>query len=155
MTGARASRSRDVPGRRGCPDQEAGSALVEFVGLGAVMLIPIVYALITVLDIQRAAYGVSAAARAWGRAYQLSGPSQAAAAADLTLGDQGLRLADATVSTTCVGERGSCTGPGGAVRVTVGYRVSLPLVPGWAGSAGSVGVSGEHVAAFGQYRDPP
>jgi len=139
---------------RVCRSPEQGSALVEFVGLGAVMLVPIVYALITVLDIQRAAYGVSSAARAYGRSYQVAGPAQAAVAADLALRDQGLSLGRASVDLVCVGQRGACTGPGGAVRVTVGYRVSLPLVPSWAGGAASVSVSGVHVASYGEFRDP-
>jgi hypothetical protein len=134
---------------------ERGSALIEFIGLAAVLLLPIVYALIAVLDVQREAYGVSAAARAYGRAFQVAGADQAAAAADVALRDQGLRLADVTVTTVCVGADGACTGPGGAVRVTVADRVALPLVPGWADDDVSIGVSGVHVAAYGEFRDAP
>lgn len=140
---------------RGRGSAEEGSALVEFVALSAVMLLPIAYALITVLDVQRAAYGVSAAARAYGRAYQVDGPDRAAVAADLALRDQGMSLSEAVVSTACFGDSGACTGPGGAVRVTVAYRTRLPLVPGWAGDDVSVGVSGVHVAPYGEHRDAP
>ncbi len=134
---------------------ERGSALVEFIGLSVVLLVPIVYALVAVLDVQRSAYGVSAAARAYGRAYQVADEGQAAAAADIALRDQGLELADVSVSTACVGVDGACSGPGGAVRVTVARRVALPLVPGWADDDVSIGVSGVHVAAYGEFRDAP
>ena len=137
------------------PGQEGGSALVEFIALSVVLLVPVVYALVAVLDVQRGAYGVSAAARAYGRAYQVSGPAEASAAADIALRDQGLDLSQVSVSTECVGTRGACTGEGGAVRVTVARRVDLPLVPGWADDDVSIGVSGVHVSSFGDHRDAP
>jgi len=148
------------PGGEGEPagagrPREQGSALVEFIALSVVLLIPVVYALVAVLDVQRGAYGVSAAARAYGRAFQVSGPGQASAAADVALRDQGLDLSQVSVTTECVGAGGACTGEGGAVRVTVARRVDLPLVPGWADDDVSIGVSGVHVAPFGDHRDPP
>ena len=150
-TGACAARE-PVPGSGG---RERGSALVEFIGLSVVLLVPIVYALVAVLDVQRAAYGVSAAARAYGRAYEVADEGQAATAADVALRDQGLHLADVAVATACVGADGACSGPGGAVRVTITRRVTLPLVPGWADDDVSIGVSGVHVAAYGEFRDGP
>lgn len=148
--------SSDVP-QRPEAGAERGSALIEFIGLSAVLLLPIVYALVAVLDVQRAAYGVSSAARAYGRAYQVADQGQAAAAADVAadvaLRDQGLQLADVTITTSCVGTDGACAGPGGAVRVSVSRRVALPLVPGWADDDVSIGVSGVHVAAYGEFRD--
>lgn len=137
----------------GCVEQ--GSALVEFVALSVVLLVPVVYALVAVLDVQRGAYGVSAAARAYGRAYQVSGPGDAAAAADIALRDQGLDVSQVSIGTACVGVNGACTGEGGAVRVTVARRVDLPLVPGWADDDVSIGVSGVHVAPYGDHRDAP
>lgn len=135
--------------------EERGSALVEFIALSVVLLVPVVYALVAVLDVQRGAYGVSAAARAYGRAYQVSGPGRASAAADVALRDQGLDLSQVSVTTECVGAGGTCTGEGGAVRVTIARRVDLPLMPGWADDDVSIGVSGVHVAPFGDHRDPP
>src|SRR3954449_5347761 len=48
---------------------EDGSAAIEFVGLSVVLLLPVVYVLLTVFQLQRAAFGVSQAAREAGRAY--------------------------------------------------------------------------------------
>ena len=51
---------------------EAGSALVEFTWLGLLLLIPLVYVIISVVTVQRSAYGATEAARAAGRAYILA-----------------------------------------------------------------------------------
>lgn len=139
-----------VPGVR---SPERGTAIVEFIGLSVVMLLPITYALVAALDLQRTSYGVSAAARAYGRAYQVTGPDTAAAAATAALGDQKLRYHPDAFAVSCVGDGGACSGPGGAVRVTVTYRAALPLVPGWASDDLSIRVRGVHVATYGQYRD--
>ena len=52
------------------PDRrsERGTALVELVWLGVLLLIPMVWILLSVFDVQRGAFGVSSAARAAGRA---------------------------------------------------------------------------------------
>lgn len=156
MTGPHPARpGRRRAGLRAGSDPERGSAIVEFIGLSALLLLPIGYALMAALDVQRAAYGVSAAARAYGRAYQLGGPDMAAAAAGAAMADQGMALSDATVRTRCIGAGGACTGPGGVVEVTVTYADSLPLVPGWARDDLAIDVSGVHVAAYGRYRDAP
>jgi Flp pilus assembly protein TadG len=74
---------------------EDGSAVIEFVGLSVVLLLPVVYVLLTVFQLQRAAFGVSQAAREAGRAYATAPSSGAAAdrareAADLAVRDQGV-----------------------------------------------------------------
>jgi len=69
---------------------DGGSAAIEFVGLSVVLLLPVVYALLTVFQLQRAAFGVSQAAREAGRAYATAPSSGVAAdrareAADLAV----------------------------------------------------------------------
>src|SRR5689334_17331577 len=51
------------------PRGDGGTAVIEFVGLSVVLLLPVVYVLLTVFQLQRAAFGVSQAAREAGRAY--------------------------------------------------------------------------------------
>ncbi len=46
-----------------------GSALIEFIGLSILLLVPLIYLLVTVFAIQRAAFGVTQAAREAGRAF--------------------------------------------------------------------------------------
>ena len=51
---------------------ESGSALVEFTWLALLLMIPLVYVVITLVTVQRSAYGATEAARAAGRAYILA-----------------------------------------------------------------------------------
>ena len=70
-----------TPGlRHGLRGEEQGSALVEFTWLAILLMVPLLYIVLTVFEVQRAAFGVSTAARAAGRAFTQA-PSEAAARA--------------------------------------------------------------------------
>ncbi len=51
---------------------EAGNAIVEFTWLGILLLVPLVYILLAVFDVQRGAFAVTTASRAAGRAFSLA-----------------------------------------------------------------------------------
>ena len=51
---------------------ERGSALVELSWLGILLLLPMLWIVMSVFEVQRGAFGVSAAARAAARAYALA-----------------------------------------------------------------------------------
>ena len=51
------------------PTGDAGNALVEFTYLAVLLMIPLVYVLLSAFQVQRAAFGVTEAARQAGRAY--------------------------------------------------------------------------------------
>jgi hypothetical protein len=110
-----------------------GSALVEFVWLAVLLLVPLVYVVLTVMSLQRAAFGVTAAARDAGRAYATAGSDavgerRAAAAIGLALHDQGMAWRPAGRVVSC----GPCDySPGSTFTVELHTRVVLPLVPGW------------------------
>lgn len=75
--------------------REEGSAVVEYVGLSVVLLLPIVYLILTVFDVQRSAFAAGQAAREAGRAFATAGSSaaglrRAQVAADLAYAGQGL-----------------------------------------------------------------
>ena len=53
-------------------DAESGNAIVEFVYLAVLLMVPLVYVLITVFRVQAASYAVSSAAREAGRVYATS-----------------------------------------------------------------------------------
>ena len=55
---------------------ERGTALVEVTWLSILLLVPLVYIVLAVFDVQRSAFAVNAATRAAGRAYTLA-PSEA------------------------------------------------------------------------------
>lgn len=141
-----------VPGRG-----EEGSALVEFVWLGMLLLVPLVYVLLAVFDVQSAAFGASAASRAAGRAYALAdtdaeGLVRARAAATVALADQGVdQQVDLQISCD---PAPPCHRRGSTIVVRVSSRVVLPLVPAaLGGGAPSFAIASEHRVPIGRYRE--
>ncbi|WP_308128287.1 hypothetical protein [Frankia sp. CiP3] len=86
-----------LPRPYGClrgPD-DSGTALIEFVGLSVLLLIPFVYFFLSVFSVQRSAFAVTQAARAAGRAYATADSEdqavqRARVAARLAFADQGI-----------------------------------------------------------------
>lgn len=137
------------------PTGDAGTALVEFTYLAVLLMVPVVYVLLAAFEVQRAAFGVTEAARQAGRAYARAaspqeGEVRAAAASALALADQGITSAAPPV----VACDGACLAPGGAVRVTVSHTVALPVVQHLfpSGRAPGIPVSATHVAVVDTYR---
>ncbi|MDQ3628809.1 MAG: hypothetical protein M3419_08375 [Actinomycetota bacterium] len=138
---------------------DQGSAVVEFVWLGLLLLVPLVYALLTVFEAQAAAYGSDAASRSAGRAFMLS-PSQeqaydrAHAAARLALADHGIAAGQVSVDISCAPDPQRCLSPGSTVSVSVTVQQPLPLVPAALGTnAPSVTMSSTHVEPYGTFRE--
>ena len=76
-------------GRRRPELDERGSAVLEFHFLGILLLVPLVYVLLAVLDVQRTSYGVTQAAREAARVYAATGDrARAEFAAQVALDDQ-------------------------------------------------------------------
>lgn len=138
---------------------EAGTALVEAVWLVLLLLVPLVYLLVAVFDVQRASYAVSGAARAAARAYTLapdeaSAAARARAAAAVALQDQGIELADVGLTIRCRPVPGDCLSPGSSVTVALAHQVLLPLAPSaLGGSAPSFRVETSQTVAYGTYRE--
>jgi Flp pilus assembly protein TadG len=121
-------------------DDDAGNALVEFVFVAVLVMVPLVYVIVAVATVQRSQLAVAQAARQAGRAFATSDTAAAApvrmrAAVRLALADQGL-ADDAQLRIVAVG--GSCTTgpsvvprlePGAVFTVCVSRRVELPAVP--------------------------
>ena len=139
------------------PTGDDGNALVEFSYLAVLLMIPLVYVLLTVFQVQRAAFGVTEAARQAGRAYatatdEAQGRARARVAADLALQDQGLVLCP-----SCLAPPTGQLVPGGTVRVRVEHRVVLPLLGGLFRGAvpASIPVRATHVEVVDRFRDGP
>lgn len=138
---------------------EQGTAIVELVWLGILLLVPVVWVLLTVFDAQRGAYGVSTAARAAGRAYALApddatGEQRARAAAELALADQGLAGQPVRVQVSCTPFPGDCHQGTSVVTVRVSSRVALPLVPDVLGDqAPALSLDASHTVPIGQYQE--
>lgn len=138
---------------------EAGSALVEFSWLAILLMVPLLYIVLTVFEVQRSAFGVSSAARAAGRAFtqapsEASAPDRAVAAAALALGDQGLELDTRSLHIACAPEPSNCLGPGSVVTVAVVQQVPLPLLPSvLGGHRPSIRIEAEHTLPYGTFRE--
>ena len=126
-------------GRR---DGDAGTATIEFVLVGLLLMIPIAYGLLAALQVQRTAFAAVQAAREGARAF-ITAPSGAAArqraqlAVDLALGDQGVPAQDGQLRITCSAT--PCLTPGGTVRVEVTSTVGLGWLPSFLGG-GTAGI---------------
>ena len=112
-------------------DAQAGSAIVEFVFLAVLMMVPLFYLVMVLARLQSGAYAVSAASREAGRAYvtaQVSAqaPSRAHSAAGLAFADQGFER-EGRIVIGCDGA--PCLRPEGRVRITATISVPMPLVP--------------------------
>lgn len=138
---------------------EAGNAIVEVVWLGLLLILPLVWIVVSVGDVQAGAFGTSAAARAAGRAYALapddgSGLTAARAAARLALDDQGLAGAPLSVDVTCTPYPGECHDGTSVLTVRVATRVALPLLPDFFGSGRpSFALDATHTVPIGQFQE--
>ena len=136
---------------------ERGSALVELTWLGLLLMVPLVYLLLGVFEVQRASFAVTDGTRAAARAYALApspgaGQERARAAVRQALADQGLHDLDPTVRVTCSPSR-ACLQPGSTVTVDVSAQVALPLAPDILGSGRpSFRVSSVQTVPYGSYR---
>ncbi len=113
---------------------ERGSAAVEFITAGVILLVPLVYLIIAVSHIQAGAFAVEGAARQAARVYVLAptepeARERAERAVLFALNDLGVDAASARVDVSCAGVNGSCLQRGAVVTVRVLVQVSLPLVP--------------------------
>ena len=137
---------------------ERGSALVELTWLGVLLLVPMIWIVLSVFEVQRGAFGVSAAARSAGRAYALApddatGDRQARAAAAVALADQGIEDGW-TIDIDCSPRGDSGCHVGGAVIVVrIETHVSLPFLPSFLGDDATFAVEGEHTVPIGQYQE--
>jgi hypothetical protein len=110
-----------------------GSAIVEFVWLAVLLLVPLLYVVLTAVTVQRTAFGMTTAAREAARAYATAGSDQsgeqrAEAAARLAMNDQRVRWAPDGRVVSC----GDCSYAAGSTFVVELHAlVRLPLVPRW------------------------
>lgn len=108
---------------------EEGSAVVEFIFLGVLLLVPLVYIIVAVAQVQGAAYAVVGAADHAAKVYAAAGSAnaeaQARAAAELAVTDFGLDPSGMDLDVAC---SPACLTPGSTVTVTVAFDVPLPVL---------------------------
>lgn len=111
---------------------EQGSAVVEFTFLALLLMVPLVYFIITIGQLQGGSFAVVGAADQAAKVFvaqpdAASGQAAAEQAAVIALADFGHDASQARVSTSC--NPSDCQAPGTAVTVTVNLTVPLPFVP--------------------------
>jgi hypothetical protein len=146
---------------RAWPADDRGSAVVEFLGVTLLLLVPIVYLVLTLSRVQAATFAAEGAAREVGRVVAQAetleaGLARAERAVELAFADQGfdvdggqaLRVSCATVP---------CLTPGAEVHVEVATAVGLPLVPDFLREAvpAEVPIAAGHLVMVPEFREVP
>lgn len=148
--------------RRRGPGHDAGSggvdegrAILEFIFLGLLLLLPLTYLVLTAARLQAASFSASLAGREAGRAFVTArsdddGLARARAAAALAFSDFSFDEG-ATVGVTCDGS--PCLRPDGSVTSTATIEVRLPLVPDFIAARvpASVTITSTHVASVDRF----
>lgn len=111
-----------------------GSAALEFMVVGLLLLVPLVYLVVTLGLLQEQTLGAEAAARHTARVVaQAPDAKTAAARADAVLDsvirEYGMKADSVDLTVSCVEPVGSCPQPGATIVVTVNTSVALPFLP--------------------------
>lgn len=133
------------------PRNDQGSATVEFIGLSIILLIPAIYLLLTISQLQAAGYAAVAAADQAAKTVGLSddaaqAESRAIHTVQLTAEDFQLDPQATTTVIEC--SNSECTDPGTQISVHVSIDVALPLVPTFLGNptrVATMNATGYHV----------
>lgn len=133
---------------------EEGSAIVEFTFLALLLMVPLVYFVITVSQIQGGSFAVVGAADQAAKVYIAqpdAATAQAAAerAVALALSDFGHQPDRASVTTSC--NPADCQAAGSTVTVNVSLRVALPFMP-FAEGLSATEVTASSTQLVGRYR---
>jgi hypothetical protein len=120
--------------RRRLSTDDTGTASLEFITAGLVLLVPLVYLVLTMSALQGASFAVEGASRQAARVFVESsseGDAERSArlAVEFALADYGLDPADVELTVSCTPRPDACLTRRGFVTVTVATRVTLPLVP--------------------------
>lgn len=141
--------------RGGLGHLDEGRAIVEFIFLGLLLLVPLVYLVLTAARLQAAAFSASLAGREAGRAFvtgthDADAHARAHAAAGLAFAD--FAFSDgATLGLSCDGS--PCLRPEGTLTATARIEVELPLIPDFIASRvpSSVAISSTHVSTVDRF----
>ncbi len=122
-----------------------GSAALEFITVGVILLVPLVYLVLALGAIQEQSLGVEAAARHTARTIALADDARIAAERgdDVLAGvvdEYGIDPDSVEVQVTCEPAADVCPHAGAVLTVTVTARVALPLVPAVLGLDRAAGV---------------
>ena len=138
---------------------DRGSAAVEFIAIGVLLMVPLVYLVIALGRVQAASFAADSSAREAARAFvtavdEEEGRRRAVVAARLGLRDHGFTdPRDAELTLECETPI-ACLTPGDQVLVRVELRVALPGAPRFVDRQFTTGVTvrAKHAAVVDQFR---
>ena len=138
--------------------EESGSAVIEFIVVAVLVLIPMCYVVLTVMRVQAATYASTQAVREAGRAFSMAdsvggGVRAARIAADLAFADQGFEGPSSNLRISCT--PGECLSPGSNVQVRLDWQVPLPWLPSSFAVDRSIPISAVHEVPVDVYRASP
>lgn len=115
-------------------EAERGSASLEFLTAGTLLLVPMVYLIVALSSLQSGILAVEAAARQASRTYVEAGTvaeatQRAELAVAFALADHGMDAAAAGIRIDCAPQPHACLSRRSIVTVRVEASVALPLVP--------------------------
>jgi len=138
---------------------EEGSAVIEFIFLGVLMMVPLIYLVMALARIQAGSYAVATAAREAGRAYVTAAegqdaPARANAAANIAFGDHGF---DGMGSLAVSCSTSPCLTPDARIETTARVTVPLPLIPAFARDVVplEIPLSASHLSTVDRFRGAP
>jgi len=121
-------------GERAGLAEDSGSASLEFITAGLILLVPLVYLVLTVAGVQAGALAAEGAARQASRVYVTAttvddARARAEQAIDFTLSDYGIDISQSRVTIACAPTPTDCLSRHGYVTVGIEVAVPLPLAP--------------------------
>jgi hypothetical protein len=113
---------------------DCGSAPLEFITVGMILLVPLVYLILAMASIQAGALAVEGASRQAARLFvqapsTAEGRAEAQTAVEFALADFGVDTDSSRITIACSPEPTDCLSRRGFVTVTVSASVPLPLAP--------------------------
>lgn len=157
-----------MPSSSPCPDRrrgssaslrgDDGSASLEFITVGLVLLVPLVYLVVAVAGVQGAVLAADGAAAQAAKLYARAGDDalgrqRAEDALATTLVDFGLGREQVAMRLDCAPSSRPCGQRGGTVTVTVSIPVTLPLAPDLLAIGGAIPVVGTATAPISRFGD--
>lgn len=152
-------RSPDPGGRAaGGLDRDDGSASLEFITVGVVLLVPLVYLIVTLAGVQGAVLAADGAAAQAAKLYARAGDDtlgreRAEDMLALTLLDFDLERSEASLQLHCSPTPKPCGARGGFVTATVRILVAPPLAPELIAVGGAVPIVATATAPISRFGD--
>ncbi|WP_221585207.1 TadE family protein [Microbacterium sp. G2-8] len=127
---------------------ERGSASLEFLTAGLLLLVPLVYLVVALGAVQSAALGTEATARFVARTVASGAHASPELVRDIVAESYGLDGAALDVTIACVPAVAACPAAGTTVVVTVADAVTLPLVPAVLGLGDALSIPVDATATY-------